>query len=98
MNSLFAVGKMASLTAQAAREAGLADVSEFANVTEASPAVQRIVRNDDLVLLKASRVIGLERLSEALRQSPVSPSGRIVQPAAALAGALPSTTVTATLP
>ena len=98
VNSLFAVGKMASLTAQAAREAGLADVSEFANVTEASPAVQRIVRNDDLVLLKASRVIGLERLSEALRQSPVSPSGRIVQPAAALAGALPSTTVTATLP
>ena len=75
VNQLCAIGKMAHVTAQAARDAGLRDVREFADVAEAAPAIQGLVRRNDLVLLKASRVAGLERVSELLRQVRVPPSG-----------------------
>lgn len=65
---LVAVGKMASLTAQAAREAGLGEVTECSDVAEATAALKKIVREGDVILLKASRVIGLERISESLGQ------------------------------
>jgi UDP-N-acetylmuramoyl-tripeptide--D-alanyl-D-alanine ligase len=63
---LVTVGQMAGLTAQAAREAGLSDVTEFRDVTEATTALKEMVREGDVILLKASRVTGLERLSEGL--------------------------------
>jgi UDP-N-acetylmuramoyl-tripeptide--D-alanyl-D-alanine ligase len=65
---LVAVGKMASLTAQAAREAGLRDVMECRDVAEGTVALKKIAREGDVILLKASRVIGLERISESLGQ------------------------------
>ena len=67
VNCLVAVGKFARETASAARAAGLKDVEEFANVPEAAAAVTRLVRPGDLVLLKASRATGLEKVGDALK-------------------------------
>jgi UDP-N-acetylmuramoyl-tripeptide--D-alanyl-D-alanine ligase len=63
---LVTVGKLASLTAQAARDAGLREVTECRDVAEATEVLKRIAREGDVILLKASRVTGLERLSESL--------------------------------
>lgn len=67
VGQLFAVGKMASVTAQAAREAGLNRVLEFLDVDTAAGAVKNFVKPGDLLLLKASRVSRLERIAELLR-------------------------------
>ena len=98
VDQLFAVGEMASLTARAAREAGLRDVSEFAEVAEAASAIQKTVRSGDLVLLKASRVVGLERVSEALKGTGVPPTSGTGNSRIKLAGALPSATAMSILP
>ena len=63
---LVTVGKMAGHTAQAARDAGLRDVTECSDVAEATAALKKILREGDVILLKASRVTGLERVSESL--------------------------------
>ena len=63
---LVTVGQMARLTAQAARDAGLRDVTECRDVAEATAMLKRIAREVDVILLKASRVTGLERVSESL--------------------------------
>jgi UDP-N-acetylmuramoyl-tripeptide--D-alanyl-D-alanine ligase len=67
VNQLFAVGKMAGVMAQAAREAGLKGIGEFADVPAATETVKRFLKPGDVVLLKASRSTRLERLVEALR-------------------------------
>jgi len=67
VGQLFAVGKMAAVTAQAARQAGLGRVMEFANVEAAAGIVKNFLKSGDLVLLKASRSSHLERLTEQLR-------------------------------
>lgn len=67
INQLFAVGKMAAVTAQAAREAGLARVFEFADVEGAVKAVKNFLKPGDVVLLKASRSARLERIAETLK-------------------------------
>jgi len=67
VEQLFAVGRMAGVMAAAARAAGLVRIFEFGDVEMAASAVRRFVKRDDLVLLKASRVVGLERVAEALR-------------------------------
>ena len=67
VDHLVAIGKWAGLTAEAARAAGLPEVTEFSDVQRAAPEVKKMVRAGDLVLLKASRASGLERISEALR-------------------------------
>lgn len=72
---LFTVGRMAHLTAQAARRAGAREVHEFADVAESLRVLKTTVRSGDLVLLKASRAAGLERISEALKTFGTSPSG-----------------------
>jgi UDP-N-acetylmuramoyl-tripeptide--D-alanyl-D-alanine ligase len=64
---LVAVGQWAGTMAETARAAGLKDVCEFADVPAAARAVQAMVQPGDLVLLKASRSIGLEKVGEALR-------------------------------
>jgi UDP-N-acetylmuramoyl-tripeptide--D-alanyl-D-alanine ligase len=64
---LFAVGKMASVMARAARDAGLHRVFEFADVETAAAAVKQFVKQGDVLLLKASRSIGIERIGERLR-------------------------------
>jgi UDP-N-acetylmuramoyl-tripeptide--D-alanyl-D-alanine ligase len=64
---LLAVGQWASQTAEGARAAGLQDVLELPDVATAAETLQSVVQRGDLVLLKASRSVGLERVAEALR-------------------------------
>jgi UDP-N-acetylmuramoyl-tripeptide--D-alanyl-D-alanine ligase len=66
VNLLVAVGRWARETTQAARDAGLDDVREFADVAAAA-GLASLVRPGDVVLLKASRSAGFERLGEVLR-------------------------------
>jgi len=68
ISCLIAVGQWSRQTVAAARAAGLETASEFADVPSAAAAVKATVRPGDLVLLKASRAVGLERVGEALRK------------------------------
>ena len=67
VGQLFAVGKMAPVMAQAAREAGLNRVIELADVESAVAALKSFLKTGDVVLLKASRRTRLERIAAALR-------------------------------
>jgi UDP-N-acetylmuramoyl-tripeptide--D-alanyl-D-alanine ligase len=67
LGQLFTVGKMASVMAQAARDAGLARVVEFSEVEGALKAVKSMLKSGDVVLLKASRSSRLERIAEILK-------------------------------
>jgi UDP-N-acetylmuramoyl-tripeptide--D-alanyl-D-alanine ligase len=67
VGQLFTVGKMAAVMARAAREAGLNRVFEFSDVESAASAVKSFLKAGDVVLLKASRSVKLERISETLR-------------------------------
>ena len=67
LGQLFAIGKMAAVTAQAARDAGLMRVFEFAEVEAALGVVRSFVKPGDVVLLKASRAARLERIAEMLK-------------------------------
>lgn len=68
IGQLIAVGKMASVMAQSAREAGLNRVIELADVDAAVGALKAFLKPGDVVLLKASRAARLERVSEALKR------------------------------
>ncbi len=67
IGQLFAVGKMAPVTARAARDAGLNRVIEFADVETAMAALKSFLKAGDVVLLKASRAVRLERIGETLK-------------------------------
>ena len=67
IGQLFAVGKMAPVTAKAARDGGLNRVIEFENVEAAVKAVKSFLKAGDVVLLKASRASRLERIAETLK-------------------------------
>jgi UDP-N-acetylmuramoyl-tripeptide--D-alanyl-D-alanine ligase len=67
IGQLFAVGKMAAITAKAARDGGLNRVIEFENVEAAVNAVKKFLKTGDVVLLKASRASRLERIAESLK-------------------------------
>jgi UDP-N-acetylmuramoyl-tripeptide--D-alanyl-D-alanine ligase len=69
VGQLFAIGKMASVMAQGARDAGLTRVMEFADVEAAAAALKTFLKTGDVVLLKASRATRLERIAEVLRAS-----------------------------
>ena len=71
LDALVAVGQWARETAQSARDAGLREVHEFANVAETAPVLKSLVHPGDVVLLKASRATGFERLGDALRAGPL---------------------------
>jgi UDP-N-acetylmuramoyl-tripeptide--D-alanyl-D-alanine ligase len=67
IGQLFTIGKMAPVTARAARDAGLTRVIEFADVETAAAALKSFMRHGDLILLKASRSARLERVGELLK-------------------------------
>ncbi len=67
VGQLVAIGLMAAVTAQAARTAGLTRIFEFAEVEGAARAAKNFLRPGDVVLLKASRGVRLERLAETLK-------------------------------
>ena len=69
VDRLLTVGPMAQRIAAGARSAGLRDVSEFSEVAAAAQAVKEWVKPGDVVLLKASRSAGFERITAALRQT-----------------------------
>ena len=74
LDHLITVGILAHTTAEAARAAGLHNVFEFRDGETAVEAIKNLVRRGDVLLLKASRLAGFERLSEALRSMEVSSS------------------------
>jgi UDP-N-acetylmuramoyl-tripeptide--D-alanyl-D-alanine ligase len=67
IDQLVTIGKMAAVTAQAARAAGLMRVFEFAEVEGAARSVWNFLKPGDVVLLKASRTVRLERIAEILK-------------------------------
>jgi UDP-N-acetylmuramoyl-tripeptide--D-alanyl-D-alanine ligase len=66
------VGPRAKIIAEAARVAGLPrrSIASFDTVEEATPYVQGMVKKGDLVLVKASRAVKLDKLVDALRAAP----------------------------
>jgi UDP-N-acetylmuramoyl-tripeptide--D-alanyl-D-alanine ligase len=67
IGQMFVIGKMAPVTARAARAAGLNRVMEFADVEAAVKAVKDFLKAGDVVLLKASRAARLERIAGTLK-------------------------------
>jgi UDP-N-acetylmuramoyl-tripeptide--D-alanyl-D-alanine ligase len=65
---LVAVGKMAPVLVEAAREAGLQGVQVCSDTTAAAGWLREVLRPGDVVLLKASRATGLEKVGEELRR------------------------------
>ncbi len=66
IDQLFAVGRLASGIAEAARKKGLKNVTEFTDVEDAATQIKEFVRDGDLVLVKASRAMKMERIVEQL--------------------------------
>ncbi len=67
IGQLIAVGKMAGVMGQAARDAGLNRVIELADAAAAVTTLKLFLKAGDTVLLKASRSSRLERITQALR-------------------------------
>ena len=66
VDQLVTVGVLGAVTAAAARAAGLGRVLEFGEASAAAAAMGRLVREGDLVLVKASRAARLEVVAQAL--------------------------------
>jgi UDP-N-acetylmuramoyl-tripeptide--D-alanyl-D-alanine ligase len=69
LDQLFAVGTRAAQMAASARSAGLRNAVDFLDAEEAARAVNGFVRPGDVVLVKASRAMRLERITGTLRQA-----------------------------
>lgn len=67
IGQLIAVGKMAGVMGQAARDAGLNRVIELVDAEAAVTTLRSFLKAGDTVLLKASRSSRLERITQALR-------------------------------
>jgi UDP-N-acetylmuramoyl-tripeptide--D-alanyl-D-alanine ligase len=66
LDQLFAIGTRSADMAAAARGGGLRNVVEFLDVDHAAQAVNDFARPGDAVLVKASRAMRLERITETL--------------------------------
>jgi UDP-N-acetylmuramoyl-tripeptide--D-alanyl-D-alanine ligase len=66
LDHLFAIGRRGGQIAAAARATGLKSVVEIAEVERAAQAVKEFARPGDVVLVKASRAMRLERITEVL--------------------------------
>jgi UDP-N-acetylmuramoyl-tripeptide--D-alanyl-D-alanine ligase len=69
VDQLFTFGTMAAATAEAARSAGIKAASHFTEMAALAEAVKQFLKPNDVILLKASRSMRMERLGEALRAS-----------------------------
>jgi UDP-N-acetylmuramoyl-tripeptide--D-alanyl-D-alanine ligase len=68
IDTLIASGPLARNLAQGARDAGLAAVQEAADAPAAAAELLAIVQPGDVVLVKGSRGMRLERVVQALRE------------------------------
>jgi UDP-N-acetylmuramoyl-tripeptide--D-alanyl-D-alanine ligase len=68
LDQLFAVGKWAGETVSAARAAGLRAAVAFSDTESAITKLASFLRKGDVLLLKASRASGLDRISSALKK------------------------------
>lgn len=70
IDALIAVGPLGASAADAAAAAGMpaASVARCAGVGEAAEALRAMAREGDVVLLKASRRVGLEKMLEGWRR------------------------------
>lgn len=64
-----AVGPRSALAAEAARAAGMSDVTHFPDSAAAAPFVAEAARPGDLILIKGSRGIAMEKIVQALLAS-----------------------------
>jgi UDP-N-acetylmuramoyl-tripeptide--D-alanyl-D-alanine ligase len=69
LDQLFAVGRQSCAIAAAARSRGFKSIVEIDEVDRAAQAVKEFARPGDVVLVKASRSMRLERITEMLRDS-----------------------------
>jgi UDP-N-acetylmuramoyl-tripeptide--D-alanyl-D-alanine ligase len=71
LHLLVCVGEFAPTIAAAAQRAGMAPaaISCYTGAVEAAEPVARLVRHGDMVLIKASRAIRLERVAEAITRT-----------------------------
>jgi len=67
IGQLIAVGRMAGVMGQAARGAGLNRVIELEHADAVVMTLKSFLKAGDIVLLKASRLARLERVTEALQ-------------------------------
>ena len=68
---LITVGPRAKFIAESAKSAGLDEskILSFDTTTEACIAVQDLIKKGDLVLIKASRAVGLEKVVEEIKEN-----------------------------
>ncbi|HEY0457236.1 MAG TPA: UDP-N-acetylmuramoyl-tripeptide--D-alanyl-D-alanine ligase [Verrucomicrobiae bacterium] len=66
INFLIAVGHWAEETVFAARAAGLQQAEARVDIASGTAFLQTIIRSGDVILLKASRAAGFEKISQAL--------------------------------
>ncbi len=66
---LITVGTRAKFIAEGARQAGMAkkNIYSFNLAEEAAPEVQKLIKKGDLILVKASHSIGLEKIVEEIK-------------------------------
>lgn len=71
-NELITVGKFARFIAEAASEAGMSkeNIAEFDEVSEAGEYLEHLLRSGDIVLIKGSQVVRLERAVEEIMAEP----------------------------
>lgn len=69
LDQLFAVGRQSCAIAAAARSRGFNSIVEIDEVDRAAMAVKEFARPGDVVLVKASRSMRLERITEKLRET-----------------------------
>jgi len=69
LDQLFAIGRRGCEIAAAARARGLKSIVEIDEVDRAAQAVKEFARPGDVVLVKASRSMRMERITEFLRAS-----------------------------
>ena len=67
---LFTVGARAKLIADSAEKEGMAKkkIFSFDTAEEAGPEIQKLIRKGDLILVKASHSIGLDKIVEEIRK------------------------------